>query len=394
MPNNIYNFVKKEELDVVMNSTASSRGLPNACYINSDYMQFEKNKLFEEQWTVIGTASSISNIGDIKSFNFQGTPLMLVRDDSNQIRVYHNVCSHRGMQLIKDNENLIAKKMIRCPYHSWAYDLSGNLIATPHIGGLNKHKVDTFSKESCSLKGVKAYVWLDLIFVNLSGNAINFEEFIKPLKSRWNNLLAQEDQDMIRHPVDYGYVKIETKCNWKFPIENYCESYHLPSIHPDLNKYSKLSDHHDIISEPNIFAGQDTITYNPQFENIKLPTYFPSWPKDKLLYAEYIALYPNVMLGIHKDHYFACWLEPISTELTIEHMEFYYFGDEVAFGDNYAEYRQANMELWKRVFLEDLSSIEGMQKGRHSPAFKGGVFSSAMDTASHMFHKWVACSLV
>jgi len=62
MPNNIYNFVKKEELDVVMNSTASSRGLPNACYINSDYMQFEKNKLFEDQWTVIGTASSISNI--------------------------------------------------------------------------------------------------------------------------------------------------------------------------------------------------------------------------------------------------------------------------------------------------------------------------------------------
>ena len=32
---------------------------------------------------------------------------------------------------------------------------------------------------------------------------------------------------------------------------------------------------------------------------------FPSWPTSKNKQAEYVALFPNVMLGIHKDHYYA-----------------------------------------------------------------------------------------
>ena len=33
------------------------------------------------------------------------------------------------------------KNVIRCPYHFWSYNFEGNLVATPHIGGLNKHQV-------------------------------------------------------------------------------------------------------------------------------------------------------------------------------------------------------------------------------------------------------------
>ena len=252
----------------------------------------------------------------------------------------------------------------------------------------------TLIKKNCALKEVNTSVWLDLIFINLSDKAIDFNQFIEPLKKRWDLLFTEKDQKMIRRPNDYGYFKIETKCNWKFAIENYCESYHLPWVHPELNKYSKLSDHHHIMSGSNIFAGQDTVVYDPQFKNVKKPSCFPNWPSDKLLYAEYIALFPNVMLGIHKDHYFACWLEPVNTDYTIEHMEIYYAGDDVAFSDDYAHYRKSNMELWKTVFSEDLSSIEGMQKGRQSPAFNGGVFSPIMDNPSHQFHKWVVSSLI
>mgnify|MGYP003323369840 CR=1 FL=1 len=43
----------------------------------------------------------------------------------------------------------------------------------------------------------------------------------------------------------YGYFLLEAKCNWKFAIENYCESYHLPWVHPGLNSYSKIEDHHE-----------------------------------------------------------------------------------------------------------------------------------------------------
>jgi len=63
-----------------------------------------------------------------------------------------------------------------------------------------------------------------------------------------------------------GYFKLKAKCNWKFAIENYCESYHLPWVHPGLNTYSKISDHYHIQGLPNRFAGQGTVVYNPRLK--------------------------------------------------------------------------------------------------------------------------------
>ena len=68
---------------------------------------------------------------------------------------------------------------------------------------------------------------------------------------------------------DYGYFKLEAKCNWKFAIENYCESYHLPFVHPGLNAYSKIDDHYHIQGFPNRFAGQGTLVYDPRFKMMK-----------------------------------------------------------------------------------------------------------------------------
>ena len=36
-----------------------------------------------------------------------------------------------------------------------------------------------------------------------------------------------QDRDLIVYSKDYGYFNLNAKCNWKFAIENYCESYHL-----------------------------------------------------------------------------------------------------------------------------------------------------------------------
>ena len=50
--------------------------------------------------------------------------------------------------------------------------------------------------------------------------------------------------------------------------------------------------------------------------------------------------------------------------------------------------------MWHEVFLEDVFVVEGMQRGRASPAFSGGVFSPVMDEATHAFHQWVAGRLL
>ena len=387
----IYNIIDKKKLDVVTKSIEKSHGLPNECYTSEEYTIIERKKLFEEKWSVIGVASSIPNPGDARPFDLLGIPLFILRDKNKKIKVFHNVCSHRGYKILQKPEKI--NNVIRCPYHSWSYDFDGNLLATPHIGGMNKNEAKGFDKSCSGLKEVRSYVWLDLIFVNTSSNAESFEEYIKPLSERWSKFWTKEDQKLIKHPKDHGYFQLKAKCNWKFAIENYCESYHLPWVHPGLNSYSKLSDHYHIESDPNRFAGQGTMFYDPKYKSSKKFPFFPNWPKEKEKFAEYVALFPNVMLGIHKDHYYAYWLEPINHAYTLEHMEVYYVGDEAAYSGKYKEIREENCKLWLGVQSEDMNIIEGMQAGRNSPSYNGGNFSPVMDTPTHNFHKWVATNL-
>ena len=379
------------KIEVVKNPIEKAHGLPNECYLNNDYLEFEKEKIFKNNWTMIGVASSVPNPGDAKPFNLLGIPILIVRNKENEVKVFHNVCSHRGFKLVDQECKL--KNVIRCPYHSWSYDFNGKLTVTPHIGGLGKHEVKGFDKNNSNLKEIKSNIWMDLIFININSNAKPFEDFIKPLEDRWSKFISKKDQKLIRHSTDNGYFNMTVNSNWKFAIENYCESYHLPWIHPELNKVSNISDHYHIEDENLNFSGQGSNKYSQQFDgNVKFKC-FPNWPTELSEKSEYVSLYPNVMLGIHIDHFYAFWLEPISNNQTKEHFELYYVGDESASSDEFKDIREKNFAFWQEVMNEDVTAIEGMQNGRNSPAYNGGNFSPVMDTPTLMFHKWVATNL-
>jgi choline monooxygenase len=302
------------------------------------------------------------------------------------------VCSHRGFKLL--DEPCTLKNVIRCPYHFWSYDFEGNLVATPHIGGLNQHQSEKFNKSESHLKEVKTKIWMDIIFININSKEIDFEQYIEPLEQRWSKFINKEDQKSIVNSNDHGYFDLEVKCNWKFAIENYCESYHLPTIHPELNKVSNINDHYHIQGLPNRFAGQGSKKYEQPVKGNKKFNTFPNWEKNMLKNSEYIALFPNVMIGLHIDHFYVFWLEPLAMNKTKEHMQMYYVGNESANGEELKELRKENLRFWKDVMLEDVSAVEGMQEGRNSPIYNGGNFSPVMDQPTHQFHKWVVNSLI
>ena len=384
-------IVDLDKIEVAKNSINEANGLPNECYLNDEYFKIERERVFFDNWIVVGVSSSVPEIGDAKPFDLMGVPLLILRDKNNKIRVFHNVCSHRGMILL--NKECKLKNTIRCPYHSWSYNFNGELIVTPHIGGMNIHEADGFIKSKSNLKEVSSHVWMDLIFINVNKNKKDFEESIDPLEKQWSKFISKEDQKLIRHAGDFGYFNMEVKSNWKFAIENYCESYHLPWVHPELNRVSNLKDHYHIEDLTETFSGQGSNKYSQQFDGNKKLSTFPNWPSDLYQNSEYISLFPNVMLGIHVDHFYAFWLEPLSNNITREHFEMYYVGDESASSDEYKEIRKKNFAFWQEVMNEDVAAIEGMQRGRSSPAYNGGNFSPVMDTPTLMFHKWVATNL-
>ena len=86
-------------------------------------------------------------------------------------------------------------------------------------------------------------------------------------------------------------------------------------------------------------------------------------------------------------------MNPLSAERTREEMRIYYVSQGAAC-DTYAACRASTLNAWRGVFGEDVFAVEGMQQGRASPGYRGGVFSPGMDGPTHHFHCWVAQKLV
>lgn len=371
----------------VQRPVAEARGLPNEAYVSPVHWTAERDKLFARNWTCIGFASDLPAGPYAQPLDFMGMPLVILQDAAGGVRVFHNVCSHRGQRLVAGSGPV--KGVLRCPYHSWTYDLEGELRGTPHIGGTGVHRLEGFDCAAHGLKEVPSEIWMDMIFVNLSGGAPPFERHIAPLMDRWRQFWGDDHSQYKRIGHDDD-VELELRANWKLAIENYCESYHLPWVHPGLNSYSRLEDHYNIMIEDR-FAGQGTRVYQLPATADRLPQ-LGVWPRDKLRTAEYVAVYPNVMLGIHVDQFFAVRIDPLAPDHTRESMRLYYV-ESGSTDANHDATRQALQDSWRSVFVEDVGVVEGMQLGRGSPGFDGGLFSPVMDEANHHFHRWVAKTL-
>lgn len=366
------------DLSAVRHPIESAQGLPNAHYIDAGVFEEEKHAVLFASWAGLAVAADVPEIGDAKPIEFLGIPLLLVRDRDNSVRVFQNSCRHRGMILVSEPKKI--EGAIRCPYHSWCYSTSGQLVSTPHVGGAGHNTHPAIVKEDLGLTEVRSHIWFDTVFVNVDGKADPFDVVHADLLERWREF----DQPM-HHGGPESRFDLELTTNWKLAIENYCESYHLPWVHPGLNSYSRLEDHYNI-QERGKYSGQGTLVYRqlkgpdeavfPDFKDLDA-----KWDTG----AEYIAVYPNVLLGAQRDHCFVIIVQPDATSKTTEHVHLYY-GDPKTSEDM----RSRNAHLWKGVFEEDIFVVEGMQKGRHSPLFDGGRFSPVMDGPTHNFHDWVA----
>lgn len=377
-------MTKNQSLAGVLQPVAAAKGLPNEHYTDSQVFDEERQHVLFANWAGIGFGKDIPETGDTRPVNFLGMPLLMVRDEDGNINVFQNTCRHRGMILIEQPKRV--RGTIRCPYHCWCYSLKGDLRATPHVGGPGHNTHEEIVHEDLGLFKVRSYVWQDVVFVNVDGNAAPFQERNANLLSRW-----KEFDRPVYHGGEEASFKLDVNTNWKLAVENYCESYHLPWVHPGLNSYSRLEDHYNI-HEQGLYSGQGSLVYRQlKGDNDEVFPDFDGLSDKWNTGAEYIAVYPNVLFGVHRDHTFAIVLEPVALDKTIEHIEIYYSKPAEELPESLIE---RNSEQWKDVFLEDVFVVEGMQKGRHGQLFDGGKFSPEMDGPTHCFHHWVASQLI
>lgn len=341
-------------------------------YRSQDWLAREKTELFSNSWMFAEFVHNLPERGDVRPVEVNGTPLILLRDREGELRAFHNVCSHRGSQLVCEPK--AERKTLVCPYHGWIYKLDGTLYGARHFAGVDRAELPP--AKGSGLRPVRVAEWLDFVFVNL-GDGPGFDELIAPLSRRW----AEYDLTDMRHSA---YLRYDFTANWKLVVENFLESYHVPFIHHVLNTYSPFTERYQVqLSGEVLGIGQGT--YQPaEQDGLELPR----WPGGTSLKAEYYSVFPTFLIGLMPDHLFAWSLDPLAPDRTVEHLHFYFLG-EAAHEEKFAALREATLVNWKRVNDEDWEIIERMQAGMRSPAFERAMLSAEMEKNINGFQQRV-----
>jgi phenylpropionate dioxygenase-like ring-hydroxylating dioxygenase large terminal subunit len=186
-------------------------------YTSQERLDVELKRLFLPVWHLVGVKSEISRPGDFFTRELLGTPLH-VRNFDGEIRTFLNVCAHRHCLLTHEARG--HSPTLRCQYHGWEYKSTGETAKIPDAGCFRP-----FDRESARLHGFPTEVRNDLIFVALTDDPPDLDEYLGPAYRRWHDQFASNRWKLIwRWEADFA-------SNWKIPVENTLESYHLPYLH-------------------------------------------------------------------------------------------------------------------------------------------------------------------
>jgi len=358
------------------------QGLPGRHFTDEGVFQLECRAVFERSWLCIGLSADVRAKGDLSPVTVFGEPLLMVRDGAT-VRVFHNVCSHRGAPLVE--APMHGGPRIVCPYHGWAYKLDGTLVATPHVGGAGRHSCPSIDARGLGLRSVPVAEWAGHVFVNLSGTAPSFEQWIRPVAERFG---AVPWGDLRRDPALAR--SLEVAANWKIICENFVESYHLPPVHAALNAANPMEQHYQILGGHS-YVGQGGTGYQPdQIAGAGLPRM--AGLADASQY-EALVIFPNLILAPLPDMAFSIVMLPDSAQRTRERLEFLFVG-EAALEDRFRALREKGAAFVANVNAEDVGIVEAVQRGRRSSAFVGGQFAPAQEATSLQFQKMVAARVL
>jgi choline monooxygenase len=339
--------------------------LPANLYSDPEVYAAEKETIFARTWQVVGHHDQVKNGGDYFTTELIGEPLVVVRGADGKLRAFYNVCRHRAGPAA---EGCGSRKLFRCGYHGWTYDLDGSLISATEIEG-----VEGFRAEDFALAPVRVEEWFNFVFVNLDREARALSECLGELPGQVEKFPFSEMKLFERRTYDM-------KCNWKTYVDNYLEGYHLPSVHPGLNRELDY----------NAYTVEPHAEYVRQFSPIRgakpgdaTPRRYQEAGED--LTTDYFWIFPNWMLNCYPDNISLNIVLPLSEEHSLAIFE-WYLPEK---GHSSAAAR-ASVEFSHQIQIEDVAICETVQKNLHSRSYSRGRFSVKQEQGVHAFHRMYA----
>lgn len=357
--------------------------IPAEPYYDPGYFELERKAVFLRTWIQIGHISEIAEPGTfiVRPLEFANASILIVHGKDGRIRAFHNVCTHRGTQLVEQPSGRASS--FSCPYHMWNFGYDGELRAAPDF---ERFFVE---KSECSLPKIAVDVCGGLIFVNLSSSPVQgLREFLGPLAARLEELPAAKATTF----SEYVY---EIDANWKLTYDNFQESYHLRFIHPRSGAATFSTENPFGYPASYGFYGPhrtQTIWTNPA-PAIK-PMQRVAFGKamasalakglcPKSTDRDYFALFPNFfILGTPTQH-FSHVVYPISATKSRGVIRVYWVGDDDCASTRFA--REYTLATVRDIHAEDVNVINLGQRGLSSGALKHIHFQPLEGLCRHLY---------
>ena len=202
-------------------------------FLSADYAVAEKELLWPKVWQMAGRLEDIPEVGDFFTYDICDESIIVVRTAPDTVKAFHNVCAHRGRQLVDSPATSnglrgTARNFI-CAFHGWTYNLEGEntyiLDKDDWHGSLNP--------ECTSLTPVRVETWGGFVYIDMREEGESLEEFLGDA----GRVLAHFELEKMR----YKWRKwVIYPANWKTSIEAFMEPYHTTTTHNQLTAFAEF----------------------------------------------------------------------------------------------------------------------------------------------------------
>lgn len=331
-----------------------ARALPARFYVEDESATLDRRAVFVKSWQLLAHSAQLAEPGDHVIGEIAGIPLLVVRGADGELRALHNVCRHRaGPLALCDGRGA---KRLRCHYHGWSYALDGQLLSAPEMDG-----VADFDIAAIRLPRARVAQWRGLIFASLDDDTPSLDEVLDGIEARLGKNATESCVFHSRETYDIA-------CNWKTYIDNYLEGYHVPHIHPALNR---MLDYRDYVVE---IARWHSLQHSPL-------------ESGDALYGNGEALYwfvwPNTMLNVMPGRLQTNRVLPLGPQRCRIVFDYYYPPDAPALAERH-ERDHAFSDLVQR---EDVDMCEHVQRGLASGSYVAGRLNPLRENGVHHFHE-------
>jgi len=348
---------------------------PVHSYSDPQVAQRERERLFRAMPLFVGMSCRLPGPGDYLAEEIAGVPVLVVRGADGALRAFANICRHRGAPVAAGCGHARA---FSCPYHGWTYGLDGRLAGVPEAASFGD-----IDKAMHGLTPLPAGERHGMIFVGLSPGA--------PLAIDVDAHLAGLGEDFEAYGFErYCHFASQTMTpaiNWKFGVDTFLESYHLPALHRatvaalirgNIGEFQAFGDHSRLTMLRYSSSEWDS---QPESEWNVLRHILPIY-----------RLLPNCIVVFQSDHLETWRMLPGETP-DRSSIEFALYTPEPPATEKARAYWQKNYDLAIRTVLdEDFALGEKMQRGFMS-GLQGEVLYGRNEPALIHFHQRLKAAL-